>query len=255
MAENKRYSGDKELEQFRSIIEEPKEFKNGFTWVAVAGAFFCGLLMMPGTIYLSLMTGGGIAASWVTLIIFSEITRRALKTLRRQELVVLLSVAGTMSTGGPILELIWRQYLTRSEAVRDIGLLGKFPSWYAPQPASDAILGRNLFHSDWMIPIIILIFLAIVGTIRAYTLGYFFFRLTSDIEKLPFPMASIGAQGATAMAEAGEKKATWKWKVFSLGAALGIGFGILIVGIPLVTGAFLTKPLMLIPLPWYDATK
>ncbi len=255
MAEKTRYSADKELEQFRSIIEEPKEFQNGFTWVAVAGAFFCGLLMMPGTIYLSLMTGGGIAASWVTLIIFSEITRRALKTLRRQELVVLLSVAATMSTGGPVAELIWRQYLVRSDAVRDIGLLGKFPSWYAPQPTSEAILGRSLLHSDWMIPILLLIFLSIIGTIRAYTLGYFFFRLTSDVEKLPFPFASIGAQGAMALAESGEKKVTWKWRIFSLGAVLGIGFGILIVGIPLATGAFLAKPLMLIPLPWYDATK
>ena len=38
---------DKELEIYRSVLETPTEFKNGFTWVAVAGAFFCGLLMMP----------------------------------------------------------------------------------------------------------------------------------------------------------------------------------------------------------------
>ncbi|OQA46229.1 MAG: hypothetical protein BWY52_00875 [Chloroflexi bacterium ADurb.Bin325] len=121
--ESKRKSGDAELELYRSIIDEPTEYKNGFTWVTVAGAFFCGLLMMPGTIYLSLMTGGGIAASWVTLIIFSEVTRRAMKTLSKQELVVLLSVAGTMSAGGPIADLVWRQYLIRSDAVRDMGLI------------------------------------------------------------------------------------------------------------------------------------
>ena len=109
----KRTSSDKELELYRSILEEPTEFKNGFTWVSVAGALFCGLLMMPGTIYLSLLTGGGIAASWVTLIIFSEVTRRAMKTLSKQELVVLLGVAGAMSAGGPI---------------ADLGLLGQFPT-------------------------------------------------------------------------------------------------------------------------------
>ncbi len=251
---NKRVSGDKELELYRSLLEEPTEFKNGFTWVTVAGAFFCGLLMMPGTIYLSLITGGGIAASWVTLIIFSEVTRRAMKSLSRQELVVLLSVAGVMSTGGPVADLIWRQYLIRSDAVRDMGLLGQFPSWYAPQPGSEALLARNLFHADWIMPIVLMIFLSVIGTLRSFTLGYFFFRITSDIERLPFPFASVHAQGAMALSEAGEKKATWKWKVFSLGAFLGLGFAAVQIGIPLLTGAFLTKPVMLIPLPWYDMT-
>ncbi len=249
-----RVSGDKELEVYRSLLEEPTEFKNGFTWVTVAGAFFCGLLMMPGSIYLSLITGGGIAASWVTLIIFSEVTRRAMKSLNKQELVVLLSVAGAMSAGGPIADLIWRQYLIRSDAVRDMGLLGQFPSWFAPQPTSEAILSRNLFHSDWFVPIMLMVFLSVVGTLRSYTLGYFFFRVTSDVEKLPFPFAAVHAQGAMALAEAGEKKATWKWKVFSLGAFLGLGFAAVQLGIPLMTGAFLTKPVMLIPLPWYDMT-
>ncbi len=249
-----RVSGDKELDLYRSLLEEPTEFKNGFTWVSVAGAFFCGLLMMPGTIYLSLITGGGIAASWVTLIIFSEVTRRAMKSLSRQELVVLLSVAGAMSTGGPIADLIWRQYLIRSDAVRDMGLLGQFPSWYAPQPGSEALLTRNLFHVDWLMPIALMVFLSVIGTLRSFTLGYFFFRITSDIERLPFPFATVGAQGAMALAEAGEKKATWKWKVFSLGAFLGLGFAAVQLGIPLLTGAFLTKPVMLIPLPWYDMT-
>ena len=250
----KRTSSDKELELYRSILEEPTEFKNGFTWVSVAGALFCGLLMMPGTIYLSLLTGGGIAASWVTLIIFSEVTRRAMKTLSKQELVVLLGVAGAMSAGGPIADLIWRQYLIRSDPVRDIGLLGQFPTWWAPQPTSDAITGRSLLHPDWTVPIMLMLFLSVIGTLRSYTLGYFFFRLTSDIERLPFPFASVNATGAMALAEAGEKKTTWKWRVFSLGAMLGMGFAVIQIGIPLLTGAFLTKPIMVIPLPWYDMT-
>jgi hypothetical protein len=249
-----RVSRDKELELYRSIVEEPREFRNGFTGVAVAGAFFCGLLMMPGTIYLSLITGGGIAASWVTLIIFSEIARRAMKTLSRQELVVLLSVATVMSVGGPAAELIWRQYLIRSEAVRNIGLMGQFPSWFAPQPMSEAVTGRHLLHPEWAVPILLILFVSVVSTLRSYTLGYFFFRLTSDVERLPFPFAAVGAQGAMALAESGEKKATWKWRLFSLGAVLGIGFAIVQIGIPLLTGAFLNKPLMVIPLPWYDMT-
>jgi hypothetical protein len=249
-----RSSADRELELYRSILEEPTEFRSGFTWVVVAGALFCGLLMMPATIYLSLMTGGGVAANWVTLIIFSEVIRRAMKTLRKQELVLLLHVAGTMSGGGAFAEFIWRQYLVGSDAVRDVGLLGQFPSWYSPQPTSEAILTRNLFHVDWMVPVLLLAFVIVMGFLRSYTLGYFFFRLCSDVEKLPFPFAPISAQGAMALAEAGEKKASWKWRIFSLGAAIGFGWAFFAVGIPLVTGALLTRPLMLIPIPWLDLT-
>lgn len=245
---------DKELEVYRSVLETPTEFKEGFTWIAVAGAFFCGLLMMPGAIYLSLITGGGIAAAWVTLIIFSEVSRRAMRTLSKQELVILLVVAGGMAGGGPIGDLIWRQYFVQSDAVRDVGLLGKFPSWYAPQPGSPAIESRTLFHSAWLVPIVLMVFMHIIGSIKHYTLGYFFFRVTSDVERLPFPFASVNAQGSMALSESGEKKATWKWKMFSLGAMLGIGFGIIQIGVPLVTGALLTKPILVLPLPWYDST-
>ncbi|MEI6084617.1 MAG: peptide transporter [Verrucomicrobiota bacterium] len=245
---------DKELEAYRSVLETPTEFREGFTWIAVAGALFCGLLMMPGAIYLSLITGGGMTAAWVTLIIFSEVSRRAMRTLSKQELVILLVVAGAMAGGGPIGDLIWRQYFIQSDAVRDAGLLGKFPSWYAPQPGSPAIEGRNLWHSAWLVPIGLMVFMHVIGSIKHYTLGYFFFRVTSDVERLPFPFASVAAQGSMALSESGDKKVTWKWKMFSFGAMLGIGFGIIQIGVPLVTGALLTKPILLIPLPWYDST-
>ena len=253
MSDN-RITTDKDLEVYRSVLETPTEFRNGFTWIAVAGAFFCGLLMMPGAIYLSLITGGGLAAAWVTLIIFSEVSRRAMRNLSKQELVVLLEVAGAMALGGPVAQLVWRQYFVQSDAVRDIGLLGKFPSWFAPQPMSDAITGRNLFDSAWFVPLALILFMHVMGRITSFTMGYVFFRLTSDVERLPFPYACINAQGSMALAESGERKATWKWKMFSLGAMIGLAFAVVQLGIPLVTGAFLTKPVRVIPLPWYDAT-
>jgi hypothetical protein len=249
-----RKSRNDELEVYRTLLEQPKEFRNGFTWTAVAGALFCGLLMMPGAIYLSLVTGGTITAAWVTLIIFSEVSRRAMKSLNTQELVVLLYVAGAMSIGGPFAALIYRQYFVTSDAVRDAGLLGSFPGWWAPQPTSDAIVTRNLMHPDWFIPIVIIVVFSVLGRIANYTLGYFFFRLTSDVERLPFPFAPIGAQGAMALAESGEKKQTWKWKVFSIGAVLGLAFAIIQIGIPMITGSLMAKPIQIIPLPWYDST-
>ncbi len=269
---------DKELEQYRNLLETPTEFVDGFGWSTVTGIIFCGLVMIPGSIYLSLMTGGsmGAAATWVTLILFSEVARRALKTLSRQELVVLLHAAGGVLGGGFVFgDFVYRAYLVSSEAVRDAGMRDAFPSWFVPKADSAAILERNLFHQDWMVPIGMLAFLMIIGFVQKYTLGYFFFRLTSDIERLPFPMAPIQAQGAMALAEnepesgrgkggeeagreafmrtkQGERKKSERWRLFSLGIVLGLTFGAIQVGIPAISGLLLDKPIFLIPQPFLD---
>lgn len=273
---------DKELEQYRGLLETPTEFKKGFGWHTVAGIFFCGLVMLPGSIYLSLMTGGsmGAAGTWVTVILFAQIARRAMKTMSKQELVVLLHAANIMIAanamfpGGPFGHVVYRAYLVTSDAVRDAGMSTAFPSWFAPSPDSPAILDRNLMHSDWLIPIALVVFMTIIGFLQRYTLGYFFFRIASDIEKLPFPLAPVSAQGATAMAEMDEKPAddpaqkaggalrkkefkktgSPRWRQFSLGVTIGAAFGLIQVGVPAITGLFLDKPVFLIPQPFIETT-
>ena len=44
--------GDAELEEYRDLLAPPTSYENGFTWVTLVGAVFCGLLMFPGAIYL-----------------------------------------------------------------------------------------------------------------------------------------------------------------------------------------------------------
>ena len=83
---------DKELDQYRNLLAPPDKFEEGFGWTTVAGILFCGVIMLPGAIYLGLMTGGsmGVAATWVTVILFSEMMRRALKTMTKGSLIILL---------------------------------------------------------------------------------------------------------------------------------------------------------------------
>ena len=265
---------DKELELYREILEPATAFKDGFGWTTVIGIFFCGLIMMPGRIYLGLMTGGnlGTAASWVTVILFMEIARRAMKPMSQQNLVILLHaatimmMAHVMMPGGPLGWLVYRAYLVGSDAVRDAGMAGAFPKWFCPPADSPAIVGRTFFHKDWLIPLGLVLFTMATELVSKYALGYVFFRLTSDVEKLPFPLATVSAQGAMALAEADErdtqeagghappKKKSVRWQIFSLGATLGIAFGVLQVGIPAVTGLFLSKPFYLIPAPFVDTT-
>ncbi len=277
---------DRELKEYRELLSTPTEFREGFGWSTVWGIVFCGLVMLPGSIYLGLMTGTGMgsAATWVTLILFSELARRALRPMSAPQLVTLLRAAGIMMSaqavmpGGPLGGLIYRAYLVTSDAVRDSGMRDAFPTWFCPPPDSIAIIDRQLLHWDWVIPITLVLFITVVGLVKRYTLGYALFRLTSDIEKLPYPLAPVQAQGTLALADdearpapisasakdgsqpmAALKQApparSAKWRQFSLGAALGIAFGMLQVGIPAVSGLFLDKTVFLLPQPFIDLTR
>ena len=64
------FGHDKEIQEYRNLMQPPDTFEDGFNWKTVLGAVFLGFIMMPGSMYLSLVvgTGGSIteAARWVT---------------------------------------------------------------------------------------------------------------------------------------------------------------------------------------------
>jgi len=220
---------------------------------------FISIIMTPGEMYLGLVTGAGVgtAAQWVTVILFLEVAKRSFTSLRRQEIYLLVYVAGALIAReeGAFLDLLWRQYFVASEEARQFGLSKILPWWWAPKPDSPAILNRTFLHKDWLVPILLLIIGTIVGRITWFTSGYTLFRLTSDYERLPFPTAPMSALSAMALAEeSGGEGETWKWPVFSIGGAIGVAFGAIYVGVPAVSGVLLNKTIMLIPIPWIDFT-
>ena len=257
-------SEDRELEEYRSLMEPPDTFEEGFNLKSIVGAFFIGLVMMPGAIYLGLIAGQGMgpAAEWVTIILFSEAARRSFSTLRRQEIYVLYYIAGGLSytigglalSGGPFAGLIWNQYFVQSTAAKGFGIAGQIPSWVTPSADSAALIHRTFFDKAWVPAISILIFGQVASRFAWFGAGYSLFRLTSDVENLPFPLAPIAAQGATALAEVGEERETWRWRVFVTGMMVGIFFGIVYIGLPALSGLVMDKPLNLLPIPWIDLT-
>jgi hypothetical protein len=238
---------------------EPKEFAEGFTMKTVVGALFVGIVMMPGSIYLGLMMGQtiGPAAQWTTIILFTEVARRSFTKVSRQELYMIYYMAGSLAGGGALAGgafawLIWAQYLVQSPQAHQFGIADEIPSWYAPHVGSPAYIQRTFFHHDWTVPILLLIMGSVLGRVQWIGLGYFLFRTTSDVERLPFPFAPIAAQGATALAEVSEEKESWRWPVFSVGAMVGLVYGFFYVAIPVITSGFLADPLKLIPIPFLD---
>lgn len=259
------------------LLREP--FQDGFSGRTVLGALFVAVVMMPGAIYLGLVAGQtlGPAAEWVTIILFAELARRSFTHLKRQEVFILFYVATSIAAvtlahvalaGGPFAGPIWNQYLKQSPQTTTIAK--DIPDWVVPPADSPGLQNRDLAHKDWwwsrskgfLSPIFLIALGYVLGRIAWLGMGYLIFRATSDLERLPFPLAPIAAEGATALAESTDRdeagkparKRSWRWNVFSVGASLGILFGAVYVLLPVFTGLFMAKPVMLLPIPFVDFT-
>lgn len=239
----------------------PREFHEGFTLKTALGGLFVALLMIPGGIYLGLAAGWGVgdAAEWVTIVLFAEVCRRSFTPMRKQEIYVLFYIAASLTTvvnqqrglgGGPFSQLVWNAYFIASDAAKPIA--AQVPSWAIPPPDSPAVAERMLWHPAWWTPIMLLVLTDLVGRISWMTMGYALFRVTRDVEKLPFPMASVAASGAMALADAGTE--SWRWRVFSTGAVVGLAFGAVYLALPVLSGIVLREPISILPIPFADFT-
>lgn len=245
---------DRELQEFRDLMPAPERFEEGFGWRTVVMALFVGLLMTPAQMYMQLVAGVemGSAAQWVTVILYVEVARRAFTRLKRPEIFVLFYMCGAVihSGGG----LLWQQFLVQSEEMRKLGIVDYIPAWYAPSDAA-VLAGRSFLVKAWLVPLGIMVLTMLVTRLDHFGLGYIMFRLTSDLERLPFPMAPVGAMGMTALADASSERDTWRWRTFSAGSVAGLAFGFVYLAIPNITGALFSEALRILPLPFVDLTR
>ncbi|BAM02348.1 hypothetical membrane protein [Phycisphaera mikurensis NBRC 102666] len=276
-------------------MEVPGTFEEGFSWSSLAGAVFVAILMVPGSIYMTLLAGASIgpAAQWVTLILFIEVARRANQHLGKAQVFTLFYISGAIMVTASQLEggfhgglgALWSQFYVQSDAAVAQGIAEQIPAWVAPNDPA-VLAERSLFMKEWLPAIGLITFTMIIGRIDNMILGYGLFRIASDIEKLPFPMAPVGAQGILALTEendddadesrtgfiapfakddpAGATAATprgepaggsWRWRIFTLGSIIGLAFGAVYLGVPTVTGALLDRPITLLPIPFVDYTQ
>jgi hypothetical protein len=241
--------------------DDPVRFEEGFTLKTVVGAFFIALFMLPGGMYLGLVAGMGVgeAAEWVTIVLFAEVARRSYQPLRRQEIYILFYIAASLTSvvnaalglgGGPFSQLIWNAYFITSPPAQPI--VDQIPTWAVPALDTPAIQQRELWHPAWYMPILLLVLTDICSRLSWMGMGYALFRVTSDVEKLPFPMAPVAASGATALAEAGTE--SWRWQMFSTGAVVGMLFGLVYIAVPIITGTLFGNTFSILPIPFADYT-
>ena len=255
-----------DLTEYEQIMPEDAPFEDGFGLKTIWATMFVGIVMLPGAIYLGLVTGQSMAGAseWVTIILFLEIAKRSFVRLKTQEILIIYWVAagllgigvklgtGAHLYGGPFGGLIWDQYLIQSPAAK--GLDSYIPNWVTPPLDSPVYAERTFVHPDWILPVLILFLVMIINQTARLSFGYVMFRITSDIEQLPFPLEPVHARGVTALAETSAKAEGWRWRVFSTGTCIGLVWGLLYVVVPTLSGIFLTETVQVLPIPFIDFT-
>ncbi len=266
MATEPKDGEQEDIAQYESIMPEDAPFEDGFNVKTIWATLFVGIVMLPGAIYLGLVTGQSMAGAseWVTIILFLEIAKRSFVRLKTQELIVIYWVAGGLlglgarlgsgahMYGGPFGGLIWDQYLIQSPAAK--GLAKYIPDWVVPPLDTPVYVERTFVHSAWIKPVLILFTVMVILRTAHLAFGYIMFRVTNDIEKLPFPLAPVQARGATALAESSAKQEGWRWRVFSTGTCIGLIWGLLYVVVPTMSSIFLTDTVQILPIPFIDFT-
>ena len=182
---------DLELNEFRELMPPPDRWEEGFGVKAMIGGLFVGMIMTPASMYMQLVVGAdiGSAAQWVTIILFIEVARRAFTTLTRPESLRALlhgrreprhAAAGCCGTSSSC----------RASRSGSSGLAEQIPSWVAPS-SPEVLAQRSFFHPAWYVPIGLIALGQFLQRVDHFGLGYVMYRLTSDVEKLPFPMAPV----------------------------------------------------------------
>ncbi|MBO7223068.1 MAG: peptide transporter [Kiritimatiellae bacterium] len=250
---------DKELEDFRRLLEVPDTFEDGYNISSLIGTLFVAAVMVPGALYMELVAGTGIggAAQWVTVLLFVEVAKRANAKLSRAQLFILFYMSGMIMGRSVYGTPLYTQFLVRSDAAVSTGVAAGIPTWVAPANLDE--LPRTFLSKAWLPFLGLFLFREIMSRIDTAVLGYGLFRLTSDIERLPFPMVPVGAQGILAMAEQveGSAKAAGsnvRWRMFCVGSGIGMIFGLIYMGLPTITGSFFDNPLMVFKIPFADFT-
>ena len=221
-------------------------FENGFTLRAMIATVFCTLVMMPMTIYLKLAGGSGLgqAGQWVTMLLLVEVARRSFVQLKQQEIVILMSLLGIVAiTAGPFEGLMWHRYFTESAQAANAGITEHIPTWVSPPAGSVAIGTRSFLQWEWAGPIALAVGVLILGRVLSLSLGFVLFRLTNDMERLPFPLAPVAAGGAIALADSSADKDTWRWRAFLFGIFVGAAWTFATNLFPYLTSRYLHAPM------------
>ncbi|MEM1853502.1 MAG: hypothetical protein QXR56_07405 [Thermofilaceae archaeon] len=231
-----------------------ESFSAGLTWRSLLAMILAGLIFLPASTYLWLAVGAGasVAATYITVILFSALARLYGASLTRQELFIIYSVVGGIGGAMPLFYwLVFRSYFVNNPLSLEFKLNGLpvrdlVPYWMSPPVNSPAHALRTLFHPDWLPAIAVSITFAALGLLAEISIGILISYLYIEVEPLPFPFAQIDATMINTLYEREHEPLLYFFSAL-IGGAI---YGTLVYLVPLVLG----PGAAVIPYPWIDLT-
>lgn len=226
-----------------------EELQEGFTWRSMTGILYAALILLPVNIYYNLAVGGslGTAAQFISLILFIEIFKFSAKPLTKQEAFVIYAVAADAIAAGVAFALIGGLYFRVSPITAAFGITDLIPNWWTLPANSLAIYNRTFFHVDWVLPVVVLFGSWTLGKVIDFALAIYLYQQLAVVEKLPFPLASVGSEAVLTLSE---PEYSDRRKLFIICSVIGLTYGFITYAIPLITN----YKIVLIRVPFYDFT-
>jgi len=205
-------------------------------------------------LWLYFSTGDVIVAStamYTTAMLFGELARLS-KPLTKQEIFIIM-YGSTVAAGNFIITagFVFNAYFRSSPIAAQFGLTEAIPTWLVPPLTSPAIIQRNLFHPDWILPIIVTTSGVLLAMICDIALGFLAQHLYIEVENLPFPMQQVEAQVCLTMATKESKKI----RIFTISAVISMAYAALLYALPFISYALLGWSIVAIPQPWIDLNR
>ncbi|MEM3414833.1 MAG: hypothetical protein QW575_04620 [Thermoproteota archaeon] len=239
-------------------MSQKVEFKPGITWRVIAALFFASAVLLPVSIYLSLVSGASVAGafSYITVILFLEIGSLMNAHLSKQELFIMFIMIG-VAASTPMIDFIYRQYLVTSpigwsfrDPFTNKPVPEVIPTFYVPY-WKEIEFGRTLLSNIWFFPMALSTFqFGVLTIIAEFSLTIICAQLFLETEKLPFPFADISAQMINTLAD----RPPDKMEIFIISAAIGAFYSFFLYGINTISLGFLNTNIQIIPIPWIDLT-
>ncbi len=179
-------------ENLEESSEAAKAPPKALTWRVYLAFLFATFLIQPAFIYYNLITNQELAlATWIPIILWSELSNLLRARLFKQELFLLLLFQSiSLSYGFFFLTMVRNTYYAYSEASTFFGIVNYIPDWFVPTGSALTEVRNSSFfflHSAWLVPMSLQILVLLLGLMSELVIGYLSYQIFAVGEKLEFP--------------------------------------------------------------------
>jgi len=245
---------EKKLEQSNEAFAiAPK----ALTWRVYLAFLFATFLIEPAIIYYSLITNFALPlATWIPIVLWSELANLLRARLMKQELLLLLAFQPiSLAYSLFFLTLVRNTYYAYSEPSVYFRIAEFIPGWFVPTGSDLAEVQNSQFffiHGSWLVPIGLQILILFLGLVTELVVGYLSYQVFAVSEKLEFPARRAEVAAVETLVE---RNPSFIRPLF-LSALAGIIVHLAAKFLPFMIGPFATGGLVsyVYMMPMFDVT-